>query len=307
MAPVMALTMTVGTPSHAATTYGSYTTKASLPTYDCGADSCTAAAGFAVTKNYLFSIKKDTDDNKAVIYRVNRDTGDRVLMTNATSDSKVNTWLGHANDMEIATVGGQSYMFVVTMFGSNDGSNSTKQLVKLKYDGNSYVWDHTYTILNNSVPLDVSGLSKISQSGNIVNFFFSKGDKVYHGSLDVTAVGGSANDINLEKAFTMTGRPDGWSPQGVHYDAANQRFYRPVTRANRSRVLVYDNVTPTISLPKEQPLSPNGAVDIDITSAGSEKFEIEGVGISPESNKLYFNTNRKPETDGVHYVKDYAA
>ncbi|MFB9315337.1 hypothetical protein [Nocardioides plantarum] len=306
MTSVLAATVTMATPSQAAS-YTGYTTKAEIPDYDCGSDACTAAQGFAVTRNFLYTIKTDSDHKKSVIYRFNRETGDRELMHNATSDSNVNTWLGHANDMQIVTVGDQTYMFVVTMFGSDDGANSAKQLVKLKYDGTSYEWDHTYNILNGTDTLGVSGLSKISQNGNTVDFFFSTDDKVYHGSLDVTAEGGSANDIHLAKAFTMNGKPDGWASQGVHYDAATQRFYRPITRANRSRVLVYDNIAPTISLPKTQPVSPNSGIDIDITSANYAKFEIEGVGISPESNKLYFSTNRTGNNDGVHYVTGYAA
>jgi hypothetical protein len=302
MTPVLAATVAMGSPSQAATTYSSYSTKAAAPNYDCGSDACTATQGFAVTTNYLYTIKTDSDDEKSVIYRVNRETGDRVLMRNATSNSNVNTWLGHANDMQIASVGGQSYMFVVTMF-SGDGANGAKQLVKLKYNGTSYEWDHTYTILSGSTPKGVSGLSKISQSGNIVNFFFSSGDQVYRGSLDVTAVGGTANDIALTRAFTMNNRPSGWLPQGIHYDAANKRFYRPVTSGNRSRILVYDAITPTTSGSK----SSSAEVKIDITSAKYPKFEIEGVGINAKSGKLYFNTNRTGNTDGVHYVKGYSA
>ena len=303
VAPVLALTVAVGPPSQAATTYSSYTTKAEAPDHDCGADACTATQGFAVTSNFLYTIKTDSAHEKSVIYRVNRETGDRVLMRNATSDSNVNTWLGHANDMQIASIGGQTYMFVVTMFDSGDGANGTKQLVKLKYDGTSYEWDHTYTILAGSTPQGVSGLSKISQSGNVVDFFFSSGDQVYRGSLDVTAVGGTANDIGLTKAFSLNNRPSGWLTQGIHYDAAHQRFYRPVTSGDRSRILVYDAITPTTTGAR----SSSADVKIDITSANYPKFEIEGVGINAESGKLYFNTNRTGNADGVHYVKDFSA
>ncbi|KZX22146.1 hypothetical protein [Rathayibacter tanaceti] len=179
---VVGTTIAVGTPSLAAVTYSDYTTKAEIPDYDCGSDACTASQGFAVTTNYLYSIKTDTNHTKSVIYRVDRVSGERVLMRNATSNSNVNTWLGHANDIQIASVGGQTYMFVVTMFDSRSGADSTKQLVKLKYNGTSYEWDHTYTILSGSTPIGVSGLSKISQSGNTVDFFFSSGDQVYRGS-----------------------------------------------------------------------------------------------------------------------------
>ncbi len=303
------LSLTVASPSWAATTYDSYTTKATLPDYDCGADSCTAAQGFAVTSNYLYSIKTDSAHEKSVIYRVDRETGDRVLMRNATSNSNVNTWLGHANDLQVVSVNGQKYMLVVTMFDGGDGANSEKQLVKLKYDGTSYEWDHTYTILSGSTPKGVSGLSKISQSGNVISLFFSSGDQVYTGNLDVTAVGGTANDIALTKAFTMNNRPSGWNTQGIHYDAANQRFYRPVTSVNssgestnRSRVLIYDGITAATTGDR----SSSADVKIDITSANYAKFEIEGVGVNTESGKLYFSTNRTG-SDGVHYVTGYTA
>ncbi|MWV75656.1 hypothetical protein [Rathayibacter rathayi] len=302
MALVAGATIAFSPVAQAATTYTDYTTKAEIPDYDCGSDACTAAQGFAVTTNYLYTIKTDSEHGKSVIYRVDRSSGDRVLMHNATSDSNVNTWLGHANDMEIASIGGQKYMFVVTMFDSGSGADSTKQLVRLKYTGTSYEWDHTYTLLSGTTPKKISGLSKISQSGTSIDFFFSSGDQVYRGSLDATAPGGSANDVPLTTAFTMNNKPSGWDSQGIHYDAAHQRFYRPVTSGNRSRILLYDGITPATTGAR----SSSADVKIDITSANDAKFEIEGVGVNAESGKLYFSTNRTG-SDGVHYVNGYSA
>jgi len=97
-----------------------------------------------------------------------------------------------------------------------------------------------------------------------------------------------------------------FSPQGFYYDAANNVIYNPLTKENRSIVLVYRNVSPATTgiAPAASDLS------FRITSSVYKFFEIEGVGIS--DGKLYFSTNRVYESngaanDGVHVFKDYVA
>ncbi|WP_157437103.1 hypothetical protein [Actinoplanes subtropicus] len=84
---------------------------------------------------------RTADDGLAVIYRVNKDTGDRVLMTNGTSGGVTNPWLGHGNDMTIVDIDGVHHLFVVTMKGSGSA-----QLVKLSYDGSTYYFAGSYEI-----------------------------------------------------------------------------------------------------------------------------------------------------------------
>src|SRR5215207_8475782 len=57
--------------------YNTYTDIASTPDTSC----CTGVQGFAAGATYLYSIKTHTNyDDIAVIYRVNKTTGERVLM-----------------------------------------------------------------------------------------------------------------------------------------------------------------------------------------------------------------------------------
>ncbi|MBO3741930.1 hypothetical protein [Actinoplanes flavus] len=303
----VAMTMIASGPvtaAHAAY-YNTYTDIASTPDLDC----CKAAQGFAAGATYLYSIKNDNDsDAVSAIYRVNKATGERVVMRNGTDDRSTNTWLGHGNDMTIVDIDGVHHMFIVTM----DKTTAGVQLVKLRYDGTTYEYAGAYRLRLNGGVLPASGVNRVSVTGTTITFMFKSGRTVYNGSLPLRADSGN---IDLTKAFDL--QVDGalvdgatvpdlgtFTAQGFFYDQTEHVLYNPLTKDKRSIVLVYRNVTPatTGTAPAATDLS------FRITSAKySQLFEIEGVGIS--DGKLYFNTNRRDADgaghDGVHVFDGY--
>ncbi|WP_436535872.1 hypothetical protein [Actinoplanes sp. HUAS TT8] len=301
----LALAMVASGPAVAAQAayYNTYADIASIPDTAC----CTGAQGFAAGSTYLYSIKNHTNyDDVAAIYRVNKTTGDRVLMTNGTDGGTTNTWLGHGNDITIVDIDGQHHMFIVTMEATG------AQLVRLRYDGTTYYNAGSYQLRLNGAVAAPSGVSRIAVTGTTITFMFKSGHTIYNGSLPLRA---SSGTIDLTKAFDL--QVDGalvngatvadlstFANQGFFYDATNQVLYSPMTKENRSIVLVYRDVTPatTGTAPAATDLS------FRITSSKYTTFEIEGVGIS--DGKLYFGTNRSNADgafDGVHSFNDYVA
>ncbi len=283
--------------------YNTYTDLAATPDTSC----CTGVQGFAAGSTYLYSIKNHTGyDDVAAIYRVNKTTGERVVMTNGTDNTSTNTWLGHGNDMTIVDIDGQHHLFVVTM------EDTGAQVVRLRYDGTTYYNAGSYQVRLNGAVKAPSGIDRVSVTSTTINFMFKSGRTVYNGSLPLRA---SSGTIDLTKAFDLQVEdalvngatvPDlgTFENQGFFYDETTKVLYNPLTKENRSIVLVYRNVSPTTTgtAPAATDLS------FRITSSAYSTFEIEGVGIS--DGKLYFNTNRANSSgaaDGVHVFNGYVA
>ncbi|HEX5200230.1 MAG TPA: hypothetical protein VFW27_09855 [Actinoplanes sp.] len=301
----LAMAVFAGWPAAAAQAayYNTYTDIAATPDTSC----CTGVQGFAAGSTYLYSIKNHTGhDDIAAIYRVNKTTGERVVMRNGTDNTSTTTWLGHGNDMTIVDIDGQHHLFVVTMA---DG-DSDAQLVRLRYDGATYYYAGSYQLRLNGAVLAPSGVDRVAVSSTAITFMFKSGRTVYNGSLPLRA---SSGTVDLTKAFTLqvdgalvNGAPvpdlDTFENQGFFYDESKKVLYNPLTKDKRSIVLVYRNVTPatTGTAPAATDLS------FRITSSAYSFFEIEGVGLS--GGKLYFNTNRSNSGgahDGVHVFNDY--
>lgn len=270
----------------------------------------TGAQAFAAGSTYLYSIKNRTRDNgSAVIYRIPKDTEKAQLMTNGANGSKSIAGLGHANDMTIVGISGVNHFFVVTK------STGAYQLKKLSYSGNTYKEVGKFSIKENGVTRDVSGINRVSVTSTAITFFFKSGTTVYKGTLSAKANSGT---IAITKAFTLKtsgALVDGktmdlkdFSNQGFFYDETRKVAYYPLTHDNVSVVLAYRNVTPTST----GTLTSASDLSFRITSKKyAAKFEIEGVGISSSDGKLYFNTNRSTSTngnlDGVHVFEGFKA
>ncbi|MBY8875768.1 hypothetical protein K7640_28470 [Micromonospora sp. PLK6-60] len=301
-AAIVGVLVLSGQPAQAAY-FNTYTTLATLP----DTSGATGVQGFAAGATYLYSVKARTANDLSVIYRVHKTTGARVQMTNGTNNTSTNTWLGHGNDITIVDIDGQHHMFIVTM------NETGAQLVKLRYEGTTYYYVGSYQVHLDGAPLTVSGINRVSVTGTTITFMFKKGRTIYNGSLPLRANSGT---INLTKAFTLQVEgalvngavvPDlaDFTNQGFFYDENRRVLYNPLTKDNRSIVLVYRDVSPatTGTAPAATDLS------FRITSSAYPvKFEIEGVGLS--DGKLYFNTNRQSASgtsDGVHVFDGYVA
>ncbi|MCQ6562160.1 hypothetical protein [Paenibacillus mendelii] len=283
--------------------YNTYTDVAKLN----NANSAYAAQGFAVGSSYTYSVKVNSDNTKAVIYRTKMSDGSTTLMTNGDNGKTYATYLGHANDVVLSTIDGDYYMFIVTM---NAGSMS---LVKLKYVGTKYYKVGNYTIKYNGANKAMSGVKITSKNTSNISFLFKSGRTLYRGTLPLTANSGTINvtnsfSLNIEDALVNGKRISNISSyafQGFGY--YNNTIYIPMTYKNISIVLVYRNIS-----------TASGTIQADdnlsfriTSSAYSDLFEIEGVGIA-NGDQLWFNTNRRTKPgdtahDGVHYFKNYSA
>ena len=283
--------------------YNTYTDVATLN----NANSAYSAQGFAVGSSYTYSVKVNSDNSKAVIYRTKMSDGTTTLMTNGDNGTTYATYLGHANDMVLSTIDGEFYMFIVTM---NAGSTS---LVKLKYVGTTFYKVGNYTIKYNGADKSMSGVVITSKDASNINFLFKSGKTLYRGTLPLTSNSGTINvtnsfSLNIEDALVNGSKISNITSyvfQGFGY--YNNTIYVPMTYENVSIVLVYRDISTASGT-----IQADNNLSFRITSSAyPDLFEIEGVGIA-NGDKLWFNTNRRTEPgdtahDGVHYFKNYSA
>ncbi|CAG7625960.1 hypothetical protein ACFQI7_14115 [Paenibacillus allorhizosphaerae] len=302
VALLLCLTMMIPITASAAY-YNTYTDVATLN----NANSAYAAQGFAVGSSYVYSVKVNSDNTTAVIYRTKMSDGTTTLMTNGDNGTTYATYLGHANDVVLSTINEEFYMFVVTM---NAGSMS---LVKLKYVGTTYYKVGNYTIKYNGADKAMSGVKITSKDATNINFLFKSGRTLYRGTLPLTANSGTINVtygfyLNIEDALvngSTISNITSYAFQGFGY--YNNTIYVPMTYQNVSIVLVYRNISTASGT-----IAADNNLSFRITSSAyPDLFEIEGVGIA-NGDKLWFNTNRRTAPgdtahDGVHYFNDYSA
>lgn len=291
--------------------YNTYTTVAALG----NAEGCTADEGFAVGSTYTYSVKINSAESKAIIYRTTMSDGTVTLMSNGDTGTDYATYLGHANDVALMSNGGDYYMYVVTM---NAGSTS---LVKLQYIGTTYYKVGSYTITSGGTDVAMSGVKIVKKDSSYAYFLFKSGTSFYRGELGLTATSGS---IPLSAAFTVdianakvngstVSNIDSYLTQGIgYYDGT---LYFVVTLDNVSIVLVYDNILDIYNNSSSELSAPvieaDGNLSFRITSSAYPyKFEIEGVGFA--SGVMWFSANRQTDSsdlshDGVFYFNDYVA
>ena len=308
VAAVCALVVAVPAAANAAY-YNTYTTVASLG----NPEGCTADEGFAVGSTYTYSVKINSAENKAVIYRTKMSDGTVTLMSNGDTDTDYATYLGHANDVALMSNGGDYYMYVVTM---KAGSTS---LVKLQYIGTTYYKVGSYTITSGGTAVAMSGLKIVKKDSSSAYFLFKSGTSFYRGSLGLTATGGSIpvtsaftlNTANAQVNGSTVANIASFATQGIgYYDGS---LYFVLTLDNVSIVLVYDDILDIYnSSPVPPPvLDADSTLSFRITSAAYPyKFEIEGVGFA--SGAMWFSANRQTDSsdlshDGVFYFNDYVA
>lgn len=280
--------------------YNTYSTVTTLG----NANSCYTVQGFASGSTYAYTIKINSDETKAIIYRTNMNDGSTTLMTNGDNGTSYLTYLGHANDMTLCTISDQYYMYIVTMRADSYG------LVKLRYSGTTYYKVANYTLSYGGVAKSMSGVVKISYGTSTVNFLFKSGKTFYQGSVSKTATSGTITltydfTVNVTEALvngSTVSNISEYSTQGIGY--YDDKIYYPLTKDNVSIVLVYDNISTASGT-----IYSMDNLSFRITSSAySDLFEIESVGIS--NGLLWFATNRRANSsdttsDGVHYFNGY--
>ena len=88
--------------------YGDYGTVNLV--YDQGG--CYSMQGMTVDTNYTYCAKVGSNDAIAMIVRLEKATGAKVNMVNASNNSYYFYNLGHANALDLATINGVQQMFV---------------------------------------------------------------------------------------------------------------------------------------------------------------------------------------------------
>lgn len=283
--------------------YNTYSTVATLG----NANGCNSTQAFGVGSTYVYSVKVNGDNSKAVIYRTRMSDGSTTLMTNGDNGTTYATYLGHANDMALHSNDGNYYMFIVTM---EAGSMS---LVKLRYNGTTYYKVGNYTLRYGGSDVAMSGVSITGKDSSNIYFLFKSGRTFYRGTLPLTATSGTINltygfYVNIEDALvngSTVPNITSFATQGIGY--YNNTLYYPLTYQNVSIVLVYRNISTASGT-----IYADNNLSFRITSSAyPDLFEIEGVGIA-NGDKLWFNTNRRTapgdtSSDGVHYFNGYSA
>ena len=264
---------------------------------------CTVTQGLAVGSGWLYTVKINGNDTKAVISKTNKSTGATTNLKTSSGASTFN-YLGHANDMDVASVNGKSNLYIATMKVGAGG------LVRMEVNGSKITKKASYKIRYNGADTSVSAISVESKTDSKINFLFKKGKTVYRGSIGLNATSGT---INLTKVCTLdvksvningkTTDLSSFTHQGMGYHKG--KLYVPLwagsSKQNQSVIAVYNinsNTSGTITS------DPN--LSFRITSGSFNFFEIESCDISSSDGRLYFNTNRSSSCDGLLAFKNYA-
>ena len=88
--------------------YSSYSELAMV--YD--QNSCYSMQGMTVDNTYVYCAKIGSNDARATVTRIDKNSGAKTLMTNASTGYSYFTNLGHANALDIVTVNGKENLFV---------------------------------------------------------------------------------------------------------------------------------------------------------------------------------------------------
>ena len=284
--------------------YGDYTDAGKV--YDYG--SCPSMQGLAVGSQMMYTVKINSGDTKAVIFMTDKDSGTTTKLYNSDAGSYYFDYLGHANDMDVWGIDGNSHIFVTS---TNEGSNA---IVRLKRVGNTLTKVASYSLTYNGEATCATALAIKSVSNGVITFITKLGMNLYTGSVSTSAK--SAN-IDLTKLCTIS--KSRVYIKGSYLDLSNfvnqgfgyyqDHLFVPITgddsQLNRSVIMVFDlrNASGTIY--------PSEALVFRVTSgAYSALFEIESCDICSGDGKLYFNTNRRKTNsdtnhDGVSSIDGY--
>ena len=290
-----------------ATNHGEYDTLAMV--YDLG--SCPSMQGLGLCGDYFYAIKTDGDDYAAAVCRVNKHTGGKTWLTNSGTGTNYFYDFGHGNDCEVVVAGGVTTMFVPT---SKTGSNS---LVRYKISGSTATKVCGYQMVNTSGALMGGGAIRVARvDDQNIYLLFKTGNSLYTGTLPISQNGGNlvmtflcTLDYSEVVVNGTTMDTSDWILQGFGYH--DHMVYLPITgnhsaaTINVSVIAVYDieGASGTI-----KPL-PDPTFRVT-SSAYSALFEMESCVIDPETNLLYFNTNRRKTSsdtnyDGIHYITNW--
>jgi uncharacterized protein YjdB len=284
--------------------YGDYTDAAKV--YDYG--SCPSMQGLAVGSQMLYTVKIGSNDTQAFISMTDKDSGTTTKLYNSDAGSYYFNYLGHANDMDVWGIDGNSHIFVAT---TNTGSNA---IVRLKRVGNTLTKVASYRLTCEGSDICATAMAIKSVSNGKITFITKWGMQLYTGSVSTSATSATIEmtklcSISKSRVYIKGSYLDlsDFVNQGFGY--YQDHLFVPITgddsQLNRSVIMVFDlrNASGTIY--------PSEALVFRVTSgAYSALFEIESCDICSGDGKLYFNTNRRKTNsdtnhDGVSSIHGY--
>lgn len=304
-------------------TFNTYLTYIAIPddknaTYG----NCTSMQGMCmdVDGNKAYTIKISGSNDSAVIYCTDMNTRTSSLVTNADTGGTRFTSLCHANDMEIVTIGGEKYIYIVT---KNDEDDDACQMEIYHFLDTTTVQKYKQCYINlknesgQDVPLTVAGVAlfDFDKDGNPI-LWFKKGKKIYIQNSMIENPDGTRT-YNIVQQYVDNGQGlvseieladgKGYSAQGMCYGRG--KLYIPFSEkvndaaSNRSIILVYDvkyNGSVIESVTK------NSQIVMDITDSDQKLFEIESCAMD-NNGRLYFNANRASSEDMIAFIENYNA
>ena len=269
-------------------------------------NSCYSMQGMTANNTYVYCAKIGSNDARATVTRIDKNSGATTLMTNAATGYSYFTNLGHANALDIVTVNGKENLFVT--------GGST--LVRLTISGTKLTTAGTYTATYNGAAASMTAVQIMSASDTQVTVIVKSGRTLYTGTLNPAA---SSGVIALSKLCTLDITNVQMNGQKADYSAFTQqgfdyhdgKIFLPLTgnaaveTINQSAVLVYDLEGAAGTVRNDPSLSFHITCG---TYAGL--FEMEDCVVCPTTGKLYFCANRRKTAsdtnhDGVGYFKDY--
>ncbi len=277
-----------------------YDAWSSIPHYS----DCTAMQGMAVLGDYIYSLKKNSGDTNAAIFRTSRFGTETEQMTIDGAASA--NYLGHGNDMCAAQVGSESYLFVATM------KSSVGALACFKISDNALtkvaVFD-VYTLGGSKIT--PTGVDVYAVDGNKVTLLIANSTLIFMATVDVTApgtelrcsLGFEVDSASMrEAARAACGMPTLEATiQGSGF--YNDTYYMPLTmhhnheteikvdnHADSASVIVaFPNIAAAIAETKRD-VKASLSETINLPDAGWLFFEVESVDFV--DGIAYFSTNR---------------
>ena len=271
------------------------------------ANSCYSAQGMAVGDEYLYFVQIGDNDARAIVHRIEIESGDRELMYNSETGNSYFTNFSHANDLDWVVVDGVEYLCVL----------ASPKLLLFQIDDTDLIPYAEYDLKYNGGSFGPGGMAVEGVSGNRVSYLFKWDKTISHAKMPITKTEGSINvvikcTLDVSKV-EVDGKAQNFSHfvnQGMGY--SDGYLFVPITgnesddTINHSLILAYDisNVKTNARVyPDEE------KTFYVISEEYPALFEIEDCGVS-DDGKLYFNTNsrrtnRDTKHDGAFVLNDF--
>jgi len=263
--------------------------------------------GFAVGRVNAFSFERGrntADIPDPFLYRYNIASGDlrrMSVMRNQTVGQ-----LGHANDMALTEIGGNTYMFVVAW--CDDGGDLTPAIVRLRIVENTYYEVRRYPTTGGAMFGGITSLGHVavgdSTTPNAVRFLLR--GSVNYFTVDIPYNLPDGTRLPHTPRFAINeGDYGGWTRQGIYF--SNGQLYVPLWNRGTPRQSAILRYTVTSNnLTNNHAINPVTLSNINriwrFDGGDRRTFEIEGVGI--RNGEIWFNTFAAGRSGGIYIATE---